>query len=312
MLGPPYRRLIRSAGATEDLFVTRGLHQEPPPRIPTGQAAMEIQDKTSIHLRTRSDRVRQHSMRVLGTAEEVSGDDPSIISTAVQTSANMVGRGKAELIGDLRERKAHLGQRQLTNADWLHIDKLTNPSTQFKGTHTPKPTASTWEGGARKSLNHDSPLQKVGNQSTHSSFKDPPSRTNVFREIEGTLNNNRGQEREEGEIGESGPPPAKTLKFQFRNPNPNPNHNFQDSQTGYDESCQSRGGRGRGPTYKRHFQSTNRGGYRGKRPRGDQDYENGETYHQPRSQSRGPRGRGREPNTQLSEREWALIRALRE
>ena len=26
-----------SAGATEDLFVTRELHQEPPPRIPTGQ-----------------------------------------------------------------------------------------------------------------------------------------------------------------------------------------------------------------------------------------------------------------------------------
>ena len=36
MLGPPYRRLLRSAGATEDLFVTRGLYQEPPPRIPTG------------------------------------------------------------------------------------------------------------------------------------------------------------------------------------------------------------------------------------------------------------------------------------
>ena len=36
MLGPPYRRLLRSAGATENLFVTRELHQEPPPRIPTG------------------------------------------------------------------------------------------------------------------------------------------------------------------------------------------------------------------------------------------------------------------------------------
>ena len=36
VLSPPYRRLLRSAGATEDLFVTRALHQEPPPRIPTG------------------------------------------------------------------------------------------------------------------------------------------------------------------------------------------------------------------------------------------------------------------------------------
>ena len=36
VLGPPYRRLLRSAGATEDLFVTRRLNQEPPPRIPTG------------------------------------------------------------------------------------------------------------------------------------------------------------------------------------------------------------------------------------------------------------------------------------
>ena len=36
--GPPYHRLLRSAGATEDLFVTRELHQEPPPRIPTGCA----------------------------------------------------------------------------------------------------------------------------------------------------------------------------------------------------------------------------------------------------------------------------------
>ena len=40
MLGPPYRRLLRSAGATEDLFVTRELHQEPPPRIPTGLGEM--------------------------------------------------------------------------------------------------------------------------------------------------------------------------------------------------------------------------------------------------------------------------------
>ena len=36
VLGAPYRRLLRSAGATEDLFVTRELHQEPPPGIPTG------------------------------------------------------------------------------------------------------------------------------------------------------------------------------------------------------------------------------------------------------------------------------------
>ena len=36
MLSPPYLCLLRSAGATEDLFVTRELHQEPPPRIPTG------------------------------------------------------------------------------------------------------------------------------------------------------------------------------------------------------------------------------------------------------------------------------------
>ena len=28
--------LLVSAGVTEDLFVTRGLHQEPPPRTPTG------------------------------------------------------------------------------------------------------------------------------------------------------------------------------------------------------------------------------------------------------------------------------------
>ena len=35
VLGPPYRRLLQSAGATEDLFVTRELHQEPPPRIPS-------------------------------------------------------------------------------------------------------------------------------------------------------------------------------------------------------------------------------------------------------------------------------------
>ena len=33
--------LLRSAGVTEDLFVTRGLHQEPPPRIPTGLATAD-------------------------------------------------------------------------------------------------------------------------------------------------------------------------------------------------------------------------------------------------------------------------------
>ena len=31
VLGPPYCRLLQSAGATEDLFATRGLHQQPPP-----------------------------------------------------------------------------------------------------------------------------------------------------------------------------------------------------------------------------------------------------------------------------------------
>ena len=36
VLGPPYCRLLWSAGATEGLFITRGLHQEPPPRTPTG------------------------------------------------------------------------------------------------------------------------------------------------------------------------------------------------------------------------------------------------------------------------------------
>ena len=30
--GSPYRRLLQSAGATQDLYVTRELHQEPPPR----------------------------------------------------------------------------------------------------------------------------------------------------------------------------------------------------------------------------------------------------------------------------------------
>ena len=33
MTGPPYRHLFRSAGAAEDLFVTREL-QEPPPENP--------------------------------------------------------------------------------------------------------------------------------------------------------------------------------------------------------------------------------------------------------------------------------------
>ena len=37
----PHRRLLRSAGVTEDLFVTRELHQKPPPRIPTGLGATE-------------------------------------------------------------------------------------------------------------------------------------------------------------------------------------------------------------------------------------------------------------------------------
>ena len=46
VLGPPYRRLLRSAGATEDLFVTRELHQEPPPRIPKGYLMVNPQPPT--------------------------------------------------------------------------------------------------------------------------------------------------------------------------------------------------------------------------------------------------------------------------
>ena len=34
--GLPYHHLVRSAGATEGLFVTRELHQEPPPEPPLG------------------------------------------------------------------------------------------------------------------------------------------------------------------------------------------------------------------------------------------------------------------------------------
>ena len=41
VLGPPYCRLLRSAGATEDLFVTRELHQELPSRIPKGSVTVD-------------------------------------------------------------------------------------------------------------------------------------------------------------------------------------------------------------------------------------------------------------------------------
>ena len=34
--GSPYRRILRLAGITEGLFVTREIHQEPPFRLPTG------------------------------------------------------------------------------------------------------------------------------------------------------------------------------------------------------------------------------------------------------------------------------------
>ena len=40
VLGPPYRHLLLSAGATEDLFVTRELHQEPHPGSPWGILGM--------------------------------------------------------------------------------------------------------------------------------------------------------------------------------------------------------------------------------------------------------------------------------
>ena len=41
---PPIVALLRSAGVTEDLFVTRELHQEPPPWIPTGPLVVDLHD----------------------------------------------------------------------------------------------------------------------------------------------------------------------------------------------------------------------------------------------------------------------------
>ena len=42
VLGPFYQRLLRSAGATEGLFATMELHQEPPPWTPTVSAKGEL------------------------------------------------------------------------------------------------------------------------------------------------------------------------------------------------------------------------------------------------------------------------------
>ena len=281
------------------------------------QAAIKIQERTSYHLHARSDRDRAHSAEVLATAERVSGEDPQVILSAVQTSANMVGRGKAELIRDLRERKAHLSQRQLTELDWLHFEKLgapkiKTPSTPPQQTHS---RASWKHGGTHdQEPEYDSPLTRVENQGNpHVSFGHHLGRNpklNIFDEIEGAVGATQGE----------GNTSKKTLKFQFRNPDSSnqPTH-FQNSQASGDETRQDWGGRG--PTYRRNesnYQNTQtRGGGRGKRPR----EESRDRTHTHNQHSRGGRGRGRGRSRDssqggrdppITEREWAILKALRQ
>ena len=51
--GFPLVRLLRSAGATEDLFVTRELHQEPQPRIPTRMSLSSIAKSSMLGTKNR-------------------------------------------------------------------------------------------------------------------------------------------------------------------------------------------------------------------------------------------------------------------
>ena len=252
------------------------------------------------------------------TAERVSGEDPQVILSAVQTSANMVGKGKAELIRDLRERKTHLSQRLLTEADWLHFDHFGAPRSKNPSTSTSTPTrpnpGNRWEEGSpSRGLEFDSRLSKVGNQGkmTPLSFQHPPgknNRPNIFEELDGEL---MGKTRQEE-------PPKK---FQFRNPDPNPPLNFPDSQSKDDADSQNWGGRG--PTYRRNaspYYNSNqpRGGKKGKRPREESRDRNQSHQHNPREgrgRGRGARGghrdrRGGEGT--LTNKEWAIIHTLRQ
>ena len=121
------------------------------------RAALDIQTKTAAHLQEKATREKKISTSLLVAAESISREDPLALENALNITSTMVGRTKAALIRDLRERKTYLSQRQLTIKDWVNIDRVSKLFThQFQGKENsvedhPAPTGrSSHTGIARK------------------------------------------------------------------------------------------------------------------------------------------------------------------
>ena len=78
----------------------------------------------AAYLKEKDIREKETSTTLLIAAEKVSRDNPTVLDNAIDTTSSMVGRTKAALIRDLRERKSYLSKRQLTEKDWLNIDRI--------------------------------------------------------------------------------------------------------------------------------------------------------------------------------------------
>ena len=91
------------------------------------KAALEIQQCTAAYLKEKDIREKETSTTLLIAAEKVSRDNPTALDNAINITSSMVGRTKAALIRDLRERKSYVSQCQLTKKDWLNIDRIGGP-----------------------------------------------------------------------------------------------------------------------------------------------------------------------------------------
>ena len=78
----------------------------------------------AAYLKEKDIREKETSTTLLIAAETVSRDNPTALDNAINITSSMVGRTKAALIRDLRERKSYLSQCQLTEKDWLNIDRI--------------------------------------------------------------------------------------------------------------------------------------------------------------------------------------------
>ena len=264
------------------------------------QQALEIQLRVSQYLDQKAKTAKTNSVRLLKGAEEYAEGRTEALQTAIRASATMVGRTKATLIKDLRERKEYLSQRQLTDQDWLNFYKLGAEPYHFS------PEGEEEEGEWVET--RDPPTQRSPLQNTHKPIKfnftrhpvDPPNPDRApHKSAPPSQGNPRKRKNEDNPRGYQGKTPHSTP-------------NFQTTQPKGANQQQTWGGQGRAKAQKKgNHPPQSKGGPYGRRPKGQNPKGQNPKGQNPKGQNR--RDRPQEGwDTTLTKKEWALVQAYRQ